>query len=66
MRHMGWLFDALDVEQDQDSRRQLDSAIRETLGLPEGAHCPEVWAAIKERRDELDALVPEIAVAMGQ
>ncbi len=32
-------------------KRTLDGAVRVYLGMPE-AHCPEVWAAVKERRDE--------------
>jgi hypothetical protein len=32
-------------------KRALDGAVRMYLGMPD-AHCPEVWAAMKERRDE--------------
>jgi hypothetical protein len=31
--------------------RALDGAVRVYLGMPD-ADCPEVWAAVKERRDE--------------
>ena len=32
-------------------KKSLDAAIRAVLGLPD-VHCPEVWAAVKERRGE--------------
>ena len=47
MRHMGWLFDAVELENDRAGRRRLDMAIRVALKIGPDAHCPEVWAAIK-------------------
>jgi len=47
MRHMGWLFDALALDNDRDNRRRVDAAIRTALKIGPDAHCPEVWAAIK-------------------
>lgn len=47
MRHMGWLLDALELESDGENRRRVDAALKHVFGK-EGAHCPEVWAAIKE------------------
>jgi hypothetical protein len=32
-------------------KRALDRAVRVYLGMPD-AHCPEVWATVKERRDD--------------
>jgi hypothetical protein len=47
MRHMDWLFEALELPADKEHRRQVDAAIRDVLALPVGVHCPDVWAAIK-------------------
>jgi hypothetical protein len=67
MRHMDWLFDALDLESDKVNRRRVDTALREVLGMPTEAHCPELWAAIKgmpaERRDDL---VGDVATVLGR
>lgn len=64
-RHMGWLFEALDLPYEKAERRQVDDALRVVLGSPEGAHCPEVWSAIKELSDERRAGLPaEVAAAL--
>lgn len=56
-RHLGSLFEALGLDYDKDNRRRVDDAIRRVLEVPEGAHCPEVWSAIKALSSEqLDAL----------
>jgi hypothetical protein len=34
-----------------DDRRALDGAVRVYLGMS-SAECPDVWAAVKERRDD--------------
>jgi hypothetical protein len=47
MRHMDWLFDALELPSDKEQRRRVDAAIRVALALPPEVHCPEVWSAIK-------------------
>ena len=67
MRHMDWLFDELAVPSDKKHRAQVDSAIRAVLALPDDAHCPEVWAAIK-RLSEVERLdlVPRVADALGE
>jgi hypothetical protein len=50
-RHLGaWL----PPEPSWEDRRALDAAVRSELGLAE-ADCPEVWAAVKDDRDRLDA-----------
>ncbi len=65
MRHMDWLFDALELQCDKDNRRRVDTALRQVLGIPEGAHCPEIWAAIKGLEPaERDGLVPQVADAL--
>jgi hypothetical protein len=56
---MVWLFEGLDVPSEPDTRQRVDTALREHLKTPEGAHCPEIWTAIKELSDEeRSALVP--------
>lgn len=47
MRHMEWLFAALELPSDRVQRPRVDAAIRAALALPPDARCPEVWAAVK-------------------
>ena len=47
LRQMHSLFDTIGLEYDKPNRKRVDAAIREILGTPAEAHCPEVWAAIK-------------------
>ena len=58
MRHMEWLFDALELPDDKPARERVDAAIRTVLDTPEGAHCPEVWSALKALSDEQRAGLP--------
>ena len=51
-RHMGWLFEALELPYEKAERRQVDTALRAVLQTPDTAHCPEVWAAIKTLSDD--------------
>lgn len=61
MRHTDWLFEGLDLPSDKENRRRVDTALRDVLGMPEGAHCPEIWAAIKAiPDDERASLVPRV------
>jgi hypothetical protein len=60
MRHMDWLLEALDLPNDKGERKRVDMAIRRALELPEGVHCPEVWAAIKALSDEQRAGLPPL------
>jgi hypothetical protein len=46
------------------NRGALDAAVRVYLGMPD-ADCPEVWAAVKERRDE-PAFVDGVRAAMRE
>ena len=66
MRHMGWMFDALDLEEDAGNRHRLDRAIKRALELEVDAPCTEVWAYIKalsdeERFDLIDAVEKDFA-----
>jgi hypothetical protein len=61
MRHMDWLFEGLGLPSDKENRQRVDTALRELLETPEGAHCPEIWTAIKElSAEERSALVPRV------
>ena len=48
---------------DKECRARVDAVIRTVLGVPDGAHCPEVWAAVKAlapaERDDLARRVGE-------
>jgi hypothetical protein len=57
-RHMGWLFEALELPYEKDERRRVDAALRTVLQTPAEAHCPEVWAALKALSDEQRAGLP--------
>jgi len=52
MRHMGWMFSALDLENDAGNRHRLDRAIKRALEMEQDAPCPEVWAYLKALSDE--------------
>jgi hypothetical protein len=58
MRQMRWLFEALDLEYDKANRRRVDAAVREVLAMPPGAHCPEVWSAVKGLSPDEQAGLP--------
>ena len=66
MRHMGWLFRVLDLENDAGNRHRLDRAIKNALGLPHDAPCEDVDAYLKalsgeERFELIDTLERDIA-----
>lgn len=63
MRHMGWLFEELDLVNDKENRRMLDGVIRDVLSAAPDAHCPEVWKAVKEVPQ--DELVAKVKAAWG-
>jgi hypothetical protein len=66
MRHMTWLFEALDLPYDKAERKRVDAALRQELGIGEDAHCPEVWASVKALSDdERLALVPCLKERLG-
>lgn len=65
-RHLGWLFEALELEYDKDNRRRVDVALHDVLGLDPDAHCPEVWAAFKALTEEEQlAIVPAVREVLG-
>ena len=65
MRHMGWLFEALELPNEKAERKLVDSALRAALEMPQGAHCPEIWSAIKALSDEQRAGLPaEVSAAL--
>lgn len=66
MRHMGWMFRVLELENDAGNRHRLDRAIKSALGLPSDAPCPDVDAYLKalsgeERFELIDTLERELA-----
>lgn len=61
LRHMQWLFEALDLDYVAENRARVDAVLREIFGLPVEAGCPVLWATIKElTEDERAALVPAV------
>ena len=57
-RHMGWLFEALELPYEKAERKRVDEALRVVLGTPTDAHCPEINAALKALSDEQRAGLP--------
>lgn len=67
MRHMTWIFEALELPYEKSHRTRVDRALRRALQTPEGATCPEVWAAIKALPEgERAALPVKIAPFLGE
>jgi hypothetical protein len=67
MRHMDWLFQALELPYDKEHRKQVDSALREELQMPSEYHCPEVWASIKTlSEDERSQLANDLRSRFGR
>ncbi|HEX9411186.1 MAG TPA: hypothetical protein VF986_05770 [Actinomycetota bacterium] len=60
-RHLG---DWLPPDPTWLDRRALDEAVRAELHM-EHADCPEVWAAVKDRREELAGALKRGAVRRG-
>lgn len=66
LRHMGWMFRVLDIDNDAGNRHRLDRAIKRTLGLAADAPCADVQAYLEalsgeERFELIDALEQEIS-----
>lgn len=66
MRHMGWMFRVLDLENDPGNRHRLDRVIKRALGLASDAPCAEVEAFLQalsgeERFELIDELERELA-----
>jgi hypothetical protein len=49
---MGWMFDALDLENDAGNRHRLDRAIKRALEMSADAPCADVWTYLKAMSDE--------------
>jgi hypothetical protein len=60
MRHMDWLFEALDLPRDTATRKRVDGTLRGIVGVGEDGHCPEVWTRIKALTDDERAELPEL------
>jgi hypothetical protein len=58
MRNLRSMFDTLGVEYDKANRVRVDRAIRSIVGTPDGAHCPEVWSAVKSLSPQESADLP--------
>jgi len=66
MRHMDWLFEGVGIESDTANRRRVDDALRAEFGMPEDAHCPQVWAAIKALDENgRVALIPAVKARLS-
>ena len=67
-RHLGGLFEGLDLPYERDERRRVHAAIIDVLDLAEDAPCPEVWSALKAAyqpiEQNLPALVRDVAGAL--
>lgn len=66
LRHMGWLFRVLDLENDVGNRHRLDRAIKSALGLSPTAGCDEVDAFLgalsgEERFALIDSVERELS-----
>lgn len=69
-RHMGWLFEAVGLPYEKEPRREVHGAIVGLLGLPDDAHCPQVWAALKDAygldtRSQSTQLAADVAERLG-
>jgi hypothetical protein len=66
LRHMGWMFKVLDLENDAGNRHRLDRAIKHALELAADAPCDEVQAYLEalsaeERFDLIDELERQLS-----
>jgi hypothetical protein len=67
-RHLTGLFERLDMAYDAPNRAAVHEALVLALRLPEDAHCPAVWQAVKDRYgpvdQHLDAMASDVAAAL--
>lgn len=66
MRHMGWMFRVLEIDNDAGNRHLVDRAIKHALNLAPDAPCPEVNEHLKalsgeERFELIDAVEDEFS-----
>ena len=68
-RHLTGLFDVLDMTYDKQNRAVVHDALMVVLRLPEGALCPVVWQALKDRYGPIDkgfdALARDVAAVLS-
>jgi hypothetical protein len=68
-RHLTGLFDVLDMTYDKQNRAVVHEALIVVLRLPDGARCPEVWQALKDRYglvdQGVDALARDVAAVLS-
>jgi len=67
LRHMGWMFRVLDLENDAGNRHRLDRAIKHALGLAPDAPCDDVEAYLEalsgeEQFELIDELEHQLSV----
>ncbi len=64
-RHLTGLFDRLDLPYEKAHRDAVHEALVVVLHLPDDAHCPEVWKALKGEYgpvdQNLDVLAHDVA-----
>ncbi|MBN1193653.1 MAG: hypothetical protein JXA36_08205 [Coriobacteriia bacterium] len=65
MRHMGWMFRVLDIDNDAGNRHRVDRAIKHALELAHDTPCPEVKAYLdalsaEERFELIDTVEQEL------
>ncbi len=66
MKHLGWLFRVLELDNDAGNRHRLDRAIKDALGLAPDAPCDDVEAYLtalsgEERFELIDTLERALA-----
>ena len=66
MKHLGWLFRVLELDNDAGNRHRLDRAIKAALELPPDAPCDDVDAYLaalsgEERFELIDTLERSLA-----
>ena len=63
-RHLGWLFEELELPYEAAQRRRVDDALRVVLGIADEDHCPQVWSAIKALDEGHRATLPDRVAAV--
>jgi hypothetical protein len=68
---LGWLFDSLGLPAEKSEKQQLHREIVALLGMEDDAHCPEVWAELKERytidtKTQSPELAGDLAARLGR
>jgi len=67
MKHLGWLFRVLELDNDAGNRHRLDRAIKDALGLAADAPCEEVRAYLDALSgEERFELIDTLEVTLGR